>query len=130
MVSWYIEFVQTQSGARTKLPRKPTARLGLIMAVLLGLYGLSWIVYGLGYSTAHNAVLKHYGGIGPFGCGGASITEPGYLKLMPQTYVLPVLGYAYSISTNSGHVANGDITLIGHITETGVTASNCPAGME
>jgi|SRR5665213_1692635 len=124
--------MQVQSRLHAKLPRNPAARLGLIIgAVLLGLYGLSWIVYCLGYSTAHNAVLKQYGGIGPSGCGGAVITEPGYLKLKPQTYVLPALGYAYSISTNTGVLAYGNIKPFGtHVTETSVTASSCGASIE
>jgi hypothetical protein len=95
---------------------RPTA---IILILILGLYALNWVVYGLEYSKGRSAVLKHYSGIAQaYTCGGVGVPEASTFKLRPRLYIIPGAGVSYEISAANDGTAEGYVVPFGKVVET------------
>jgi hypothetical protein len=106
-----------------KLPKyssKQFSRLPVILfSIILGFYALNWIAYGLEYSKARSAILKHYGSVAQaYTCGGAAVPKASTFKLRPKSYLIPADGVSYAISATNDGIAEGYVVPFGGVVET------------
>lgn len=95
-----------------------------VILVILFLYFLLWVLYGLQYRHARQAVLHHYGGIG-YLCSAGPLAPLGSLDVYKTAddkliFLRPIFinrYFDYSISTKQGGYAYGYIDSLGIVHE-------------